>query len=390
MSDVHTLPPPYPTIVNENEHAVAVRNALGPIVVPINNQATRLGNEKSTIPPSFAAAPSANAPQSYAFAVGEQVSQKQNVKSQTKVEKVGGATCIERVAEITTEKLRERSIVGMSSEGHMVIIHHTEKEIEKITVIRRELVLEANNSRTSAIKNEQDEDDAANATCGEKAIEICCQSLVCHFENPFKNVDNIVEKKQLMNATRRRGRAKGWTIFKGIVFPLVSDVSRDFWVFFQLLFVLAMLSMSISTFVLAGKNYKIFHVIHLAFSSLAAFLAIIDCIISYTQCSACKACRTCCKKKLGRENSEDFQVFLEDNKGCRKCFLASRSSLDVIRLISTEFIIVLILFCDMFEVATGKGFNSPETYHQIGFALIVYDSIGLIFFVFFIRLVILG
>ncbi len=41
----------------------------------------------------------------------------------------------------------------------------------------------------------------------------------------------------------------------------------------------------------------------------------------------------------------------------------------------------------MFEVATGKGFNSPETYHQIGFALIVYDSIGLIFFV---RLVILG
>ncbi len=108
------------------------------------------------------------------------------------------------------------------------------------------------------------------------------------------------------------------------VFPFVSDVSRDFWVFFQLLFVMAMLSMSISTFVLAGKNYKIFHVMHLAFSSLAAFLAIIDCIISYTQCSACKACRTCCKKKLDRENSEDFQkAFLEDKKGCRKCFLAS-------------------------------------------------------------------
>ncbi len=142
--------------------------------------------------------------------------------------------------------------------------------------------------------------------------------------------------------------------------------------------------MSISTFVLAGNNYKIFHVIHLAFSSLAAFLAIIDCIISYTQCSACKAC----KKKLCTENSEDCQT--EDKKGCRKCFLASRSSLDIIRLISTEFIIVLILFCDMFEVATGKGFNSPETYHQIGFALIVYDSISLIVFVFFIRLVILG
>ncbi len=69
--------------------------------------------------------------------------------------------------------------------------------------------MEANNNRTSAIKNEQDEDDAANATCGEKAIDTCCQSLVCHFENPFgKNAANIVETKQLMNATRCRGRAK--------------------------------------------------------------------------------------------------------------------------------------------------------------------------------------
>ncbi len=91
-------------IVNENERAVAVRNAPGPIVVPINNQATRLGNEKSTIPsgmPSFTAAPGANAPPSYAFAVGEQVTQKQNVKSQTKVANVGGSACIEKVAEIT-------------------------------------------------------------------------------------------------------------------------------------------------------------------------------------------------------------------------------------------------------------------------------------------------
>ncbi len=304
------------------------------------------------------------------------MTQQKNVKSQTKVERVGGGgTCTERVDEITTEKLREHSIVitvGMSSEGHihMVINHRTKKEVEKFTEITRELVLEANNSRTSANKSKQDEDDAANkskqdkddaankskqdeddaanATCGEKAIDTCCQSLVCHFENPCRPKANIVEKKHLMNATSRSGRAKGWTIFRGIVFPLGSDASRDFWVFFQLLFVLAMLSMSISTFVLAGNNYKIFHVIHLAFSSLAAFLAIIDCIISYTQCSACKAC----KKKLCMENSEDCQT--EDRKGCRKCFLASRSSLDIIRLISTEFIIVLILFCNMFEVATGK------------------------------------
>ncbi len=60
---------------------------------------------------------------------------------------------------------------------------------------------------TFSHKNKQDEDDAANATCSEKAIDICCQALVCHFENPFGN-NSTVEKKELMNATRRRGRAK--------------------------------------------------------------------------------------------------------------------------------------------------------------------------------------
>ncbi len=161
------------------------------------------------------------------------MTQQKNVKSQTKVERVGGGgTCTERVDEITTEKLRENSkvTVGMSSEGHIIISHgdkshRTKKEVEKFTVITRELVLEANNSRTSVNKSKQDEDDAANATCGEKAIDICCQSLVCHFQNPCRPK---VEKKYLMNATSHSGRAKGWTIFRGIVFPLVSDVSRDF------------------------------------------------------------------------------------------------------------------------------------------------------------------
>lgn len=36
------------------------------------------------------------------------------------------------------------------------------------------------------------------------------------------------------------------------------------------------------------------------------------------------------------------------------------------------------------------GFNSDVVYHRIGFALMVYDSIGLIVFVFLLRLVILG
>ena len=44
----------------------------------------------------------------------------------------------------------------------------------------------------------------------------------------------------------------------------------------------------------------------------------------------------------------------------------------------------------MFEVATGKEFSSDMTYHIIGFALMVCDGIGLIVFVFLLRLVIVG
>ena len=230
-------------------------------------------------------------------------------------------------------------------------------------------------------------------TCGVSTIDLFCQSYVCHFKNLFKKNAIAVEKNQIMNATRA-GHAKGWTILKGLLFPFVSDTLRDFWVTFQLFFALILLSLSASIFVLAGDDFQVFHAIHLGFSVLAAFLTVLDSIVSYTQCSACKACISQCKKIAGGEESvdispqdEDNETFCHSRKRCRKCFKGSRTGLDIARLLLTEFILVPIIFCDMFEVATGKGFSSDVTYHHLGFVLMVYDSIGLIVFVFLLRLV---
>ena len=433
--------------VSGNEHAVVPVATPGP-VVPSNRTNDTISQQPTTffsteagkqkIPPGCerpTTSPTANnPPPPYAsgtvLAAGEQKSQQAHIETEREITKVGNTAVQDKKTTRYTEKVQhQQSLCMQDGQGNLRVVTRTITEERTVTVTEISQVLcneiyGVNYSNVRAIKGTaRQEDHEAKATCGEKTIDLCCQSLVCHFKNPFKKDATAVEKNQMMNATKRHGRAKGWTILKGLLFPFVSDIVRDFWVTFQLFFALILLSLSASTFTLAGENYQVFHAIHLGFSVLAAFLAVLDSIVSYTQCSACKACILWCKKKAGREKSVEISpqddtppgdkqdieetanagdtdiekeaATAKDNesrsrKRCRKCFEGSRTGLDISRLLLTEFILVPIIFCDMFEVATGKGFSSDVTYHRLGFALMVYDSIGLIVFVFLVRLVIVG
>ena len=434
---------------NRNERAVVPVAAPGP-VVPSNGTSNTFTQQptplswteagKQKIPPGCerpTASPAANNPppphtSGMVLAAGEQQSQQANIETEREITKVGNMAIQDKKTTRYTEKVqRQQALCMRDGQGNLRMYTRTITEERTIIVTEISQVLcneiyGVQHSNVRAINGPaRQEDHEADATCGEKTIDLCCQSLVCHFKNPFRKNATAVEKNQMMNATKRRGRAKGWTILKGLIFPFVSDIVRDFWVTFQLFFTLILLSLSASTFALAGENYEVFHAIHLGFSVLAAFLAVFDSIVSYTQCSACKACISCCKKKAGREKSVDIspqdgtasddkqdidetvnadatdvekeaatgkdnKTSSRSRKRCRKCFEGSRTGLDIARLLLTEFILVPIIFCDMFEVATGKGFSSDVTYHRLGFALMVYDSIGLIVFVFLLRLVILG
>ena len=428
-------------VVNENQHAVVPVPTPGPVVPgkepndTITQQLTTSEAGKQEIPPgfqrpTFGTAASSSPPQSSdpaILAVEEQQSQHVDQRCDIEEKKESGSLHMKATKTHAVSSTTNRSILVGDGQGNMRMFRQTKTEVFIITEIYEVLHTEASYSNKRAVTN--GEDFEAKATCGEKTVDLCCQSLACDFsKNPFKKDATALKKKQLMNPTRRRGRAKGWTILKGLIFPFVSDVVRDFWVTFQLFFALILLGLSATTFVLVGENYEVFHAVHLAFSVLAAFLAILDSIVSYIQCSACKACISWCRKKAGRERSEDISTQIgtpsDDKQGidetakvknadvekgpanandnetssvsghsrkrCRKCFKVSRSGLDIARLLLTEFILVPIIFCDMFEVATGKGFSSDVPYHIIGFALIVYDSIGLIVFVFLLCLVIVG
>ena len=400
---------PKQDIVNESEHAVVPVATPGPVIPsnepnntitqePAGTSTFKPQSDRQEIPQGFQrpkaspAAPPSNA----VFAAGEQQVQRENVQTNIEAQAVGdNAVRVKATRQHTQEIKREQTAYIEDDKGNIQMIKRTVTERRIYTDIQEVLLIDVNrnikHSKKKAITSSE-EDFEANATCGEKTIDLCCQSVSCHFKNPFKKNATAVEKNQLMNATRRRGRAKGWTILKGLLFPFVSDIARDIWVTFQLLFALVLFCLSTSTFALADRNFKIFHAVHLGLSVLAAFLAIVDCIISFTQCSTCKACVSYCRKKAGKEDSVDINEIASSHKlkRCRRCYVVLRSGLDVVRLLLTEYILVPIIFCDMFEVATGKGFNSDVTYHRIGFTLMVYDSIGLIVFVFLLRLVILG
>ena len=344
-----------------------------------------------------------------------------NIETEREITKVGN-TVDEKTTQYS-EKVKHQEVLHMQDRqdnSKMFTCTFTEKPTVTVTEIFHVL---RNKLDVRAINDTARQED--HETCGVKTIDLFCQSLVCHFENPFKKNAIAVEKNQIMNATRRCGRAKGWMILKGLIFPFVSDNLRDFWVTFQLFFALILLSLSASIFVLTGDDFQVFHAIHLGLSVLAAFLTVLDSIVSYTQCSACTVCINQCKIKAVIEKSvnispqddtpsnnkhdieeivdaketdieredttaEDNQTASHSRKRCRKYFEGSITGLDIARLLLTEFILVPIIFCDMFEVATGKGFRSDVTYHRLGFALMVYDSFGLIVFVFLLRLVILG
>lgn len=141
------------------------------------------------------------------------------------------------------EKIRQRHELVQTDEG----LHY-----RRVTSIERplyaeiigEICIEAKLENRQQLAIEEVGDPAMDATCYEKCIDVCCQSCVCNFRNPFSRQKDkpMVKKRDILTPILRRGRAKGWNIFSRFAFPLVRDTVRDFWVIAELLTVLAAFS----------------------------------------------------------------------------------------------------------------------------------------------------
>ena len=364
--------------------------------VPYQPAATYLSSPgdpgKQGIPPYDIPSPAAGRGRGgipVAVAMAENQAEVETMEEQFDVTQHGGVVGLKNTKTKVHTRVNEKTVAVQDEHGNMHMLKRTIVEQRVYQEIAHVLVLDAR-------KFIADGYDEVKPTCCEKSIDLCCQSLVCKFQNPFKSGAHAVNRNEIMSATLRRGRAKGWNIYSQLVLPLVRDVVRDVWVFFQLLFVLVMLGLSIATFVTAADNYKVYNALHLALSILFFVLVIVDGIMTFGHCSTCKACLARCQAKRRGESfwktdtESQNSTTSGETTSCHKCCLRSKPIFDFFRLLFTELILVPIIFCDMFEVAIGKGFSSVDVSHRLGFSLMIIDSIGFLIFVFLIRLLILG
>ena len=225
------------------------------------------------------------------------------------------------------EKVRQRHELVQTDEGlHFQTVTQVERRI--YAEIVNAICIEANLENPKQLALEEGGDPAVDATCSEKCIDLCCQSCVCNFQNPFSRQREkpMMEKRDILTPILRHGRAKGWNIFNKFAFPLVRDTIRDIWVIAELLTVLTACALSITSFVKGNRDS--FNIFHLALTCLSTVLASVDAFLTLKECKSCKACKrlvqgteveeeplkdeqTCCYKINANQHARLFQISLE-------------------------------------------------------------------------------
>ena len=288
------------------------------------------------------------------------------------------------------EKIRQRHELVQTDEG----LHYrrvTQVERHVYAEIVHAFCIEANLEDPKQLAIEEGGDPAVEATCREKCIDLCCQSCVCNFQNPFSRQREkpLIEKEEILTPILRRGRAKGWNIFTKFAFPLVRDSIRDFWVIAELLTVLAAFALSLTSFI--RGNREIFNAFHLALTILSTLLATTDAFFSLKECKSCKACKRCVQgtDNNGTEVQNDKET-KDKETCCHQCKSACKTISDFLRILLAEVILYPLLVCDLFELITGDGYEGETVEDRVSFSLFILSSIALVLYVYIARIVILA
>lgn len=238
-----------------------------------------------------------------------------------------------------------------------------------------------------------DDDPEVNPSSFERCTDIVCQSCTCNFRNPFshqKYDKKIVAKNDIMTPVLQRGRAKGTTLLKHFVFPLVGPLVRIGWIICELIFVLITIIFSIVSF--ATSNQNVFNIVQLILAFVSCLLAVID--IFYSLPASVKRYKLI---KKAEEANEGSTIDASTVKGtCSKCWGCNNfccncleTLSDVLRTILTEVILVPLILCDIFEVVISIP-GLPDNLESF-FAIVLFaiGLIGIVLYVYFVRLAIL-
>lgn len=323
-----------------------------------------------------------------------------------------GGTTVHAVTGISTQvenRVQEEMQFSIGEHGiYAQKVIHRQQIVRQ--VIYRNLYVEATRGRqTGVVAIQQVEDDSVEATCAEHCIDACCQTCVCDFStNPFKGRKNhhAIKSKEIMNKYLRRGRAKGWGMFRSITCPLLTDVVRDSWVSVQLVSALIVMGLSIAA--MALNETRLFNFVFLAFAILYGMFASFDAIFTLKSCRSCRQYR---EAKKMREKGNIYRIddpnFIEsyatkgeegneetgeedEGKKVKKCKCCSccRSACDILRVIFTEIFIYPLLICGMFEAIVGQGYEGKSHGDRIAFAAFLLSCVSLLAYVYVARIVI--
>ena len=254
-----------------------------------------------------------------------------------------------------------------------------EGEVRKITEEQRFVYETIGEMLDEVIEEEQDIEEEKPSTRCVKCLDYCCQACTCSpsalCRNPCRRSSagesDRITPLEIMTPVLRQGRAAGWRMWKKFAFPLVNNIVRDVWIVTQLLFTLTALALSAAT-ISHGKN-KNFDIFHLSLSAFSTALATIDAISNLSHCKSCKQCK---KKCSSQQNANTGQE-------CRKY-------LDMVRMLASELILYTLLICSMFGFITGKPWKSKEAKDIISVILFCLSLLGMVLYVYVLRIVILG
>ena len=247
-----------------------------------------------------------------------------------------------------------------------------------------------------------EETDCCGSCCQCCCIDICtsvdCGAVFSSARNRSTSGKKLT--KEVITPALRKGREVGFRIISEAIFPLFRGILRDVWIISEWAIVLAGLSLSIVSFALGNRSA--FNILHLALAILAFVLASLDAFFSLRECVSCKECKLCVTRvqELQLQSAEAEPVptsaqmeaglsTTEANKP-RKCWSKCKGSSDIIRIIATELLLYPLLVCDLFEFILGKGWEGKSAGDRVNFALFILGILGLIFYVYLMRLYVLA
>ena len=315
---------------------------------------------------------------------------------------------------------------------------------ETVIVLRQDIVvnlyLEVKMDFEKGLPDEEYE-QSCSQRC-DQAIGYFCEGPTCKCPNPFSEA-SIRPKKEVMTKTLLKAKKKGYRMIRGIGFSFLEDFAKHIfllWVIPE--FILGLIGFLVSIATVSLQQNEIFNILHLSLITLATGFATIDFFetLFKTFKHFCKRCGNCTKKKVkigvekesvidvekdtseqegsdevsaneeeevaiteigevgdDQEITEDPESSEEDvtNKTNRcscyknKCRPFCKSATDAIRIILTEVILYPLLICDIFEVTTGRAFESSSHVDRLGAFLFIVSCIYFILYVYVARIVIL-